>query len=192
MRCLSLRDLARPNSVLKVVFYNLLFFNKAVCFAIDRSNSTLLRNGDGCTSSADWLGHSINVEDCSGTINKLYRIEVLKHGMNVFEFLGNGVHPEYEYPVMQTPRRYSVGKPLTPYRFLQFTLQFSVDVGEGACTLVLAMLDVFPDGDLPNVHEGPLYTTDIASFRDIEFLARDLVLNCVLLRHSAGYRVAGK
>lgn len=119
MRYLSLLDLARPSSVLKVIFYNVLFFNIAACVAIHRSNSTLLRNGDGCTSSADWLGHSINVEDCSGTINRLYRIEVLKHGMNFFEFLGKGVDPEYELPVMQTPRRYSVGKPLAPYILLQ-------------------------------------------------------------------------
>ena len=118
MRYLSLLDLARPNSVLKVIFYNVLFFNIAACVAI-HPNSTLLQNGDGCTSSADWLGHSIDVEDCSGTINKLYKIEVLKHGMNVFEFLGKGVHPEYKLPVMQTPRRYSVGKPLARHIFLR-------------------------------------------------------------------------
>ena len=54
------------------------------------------------------------------------------------------------------------------------------------------MLDVFPDGDLPNAPKSPTYTTDIASFRDIELLARNVLLNCVVLRHSAGYRVAGK
>ena len=125
MRYITPIGLATLSPVLKVMFYNMIFFNIAACVAINQSNATLLRNGDGCTSSADWLGHSINDEDCSGTINKLYRIEVLKHGMNVFEFIGKGIQPEYKLPVMQTPRRYSVGKSLTIYRFLQFTLQLT-------------------------------------------------------------------
>ena len=120
MRCISLSSSARPSPVLKFIVYNVLFLNLAACVAVHRSNSTLLQNGDGCTSSTDWLGHSINDEDCHGTINKLYKIEVLRHGMNHFEFLGKGASPEYELPVMQTPRRYTIGEPLTPYKFTCF------------------------------------------------------------------------
>ena len=120
MRYISLLGLARPSPLLKVILFNILFLNIAASVAIHRGNSTLLRNGDGCTNSADWLGHSINDEDCHGTINILYRIEVLRHGMNHFEFLGKGASPEYTLPVMQTPRRYTLGKLLTPYKLLPF------------------------------------------------------------------------
>ena len=53
------------------------------------------------------------------------------------------------------------------------------------------MLDIFPDGELPIAPEGPLYDTDVASFRDIDLLANNINVQCVLLRHSAGYRVTG-
>lgn len=63
---------------------------------------------------------------------------------------------------------------------------------QGKCTLVLAMLDIFPEGDLPNAPRGPIYSTDVANFRDIELLANNINLHCVVFRHSAGYRVAGR
>ncbi|KAG7007613.1 hypothetical protein G7Y79_00009g027220 [Physcia stellaris] len=108
----------------------------------------------------------------------LYRVELLKHGMNKFEFLGRGARPEYELPTMQTPRRYTVA--------------LKTDPAQGQCTLIIAMLDIFPVGQLPNAPKGPTYGTDIASFRDIELLASNINLHCVVFRHSAGYRVAGE
>ena len=54
------------------------------------------------------------------------------------------------------------------------------------------MLDVIPDGDLPNAPKGPLYGTDVATFRDLKFYADNILLECVVMRHGAGYRVAGR
>ena len=63
---------------------------------------------------------------------------------------------------------------------------------QGRCTLVIAMLDVIPDGDLPNPPEGPLYGTDVATFRELKYSADNILLECVVMRHGAGYRVAGR
>lgn len=102
-----------------ITTYLCFLFHIVACAVAQRNNSTLLQNGEGCTISTDWLGHSLpNHEDCSATINKLYRIELLRHGMNKFEFIGKGASPEYKFPVMHTPRRYTVGKPETPTMIL--------------------------------------------------------------------------
>lgn len=65
-------------------------------------------------------------------------------------------------------------------------------MNQGKCTLVIAMLDVIPDGDLPNAPKGPLYSTDVATFRDLKYYADNVLLECVVMRHGAGYRVAGR
>ena len=162
------------------------------CAVIQRNETRVLQNDAGCTKSADWVGHALpNEEDCAATLSMLYRIELLKHGMNRFEFLGRGAHPEYKLPTMQTPRRYTVGMHL-PLFLCSGGLLLKTDSEQGKCTLVIAMLDVFPDGRLPNAPKGPTYGTDIASFRDIELLASNINLHCVVFRHSAGYRVAGR
>jgi len=62
----------------------------------------------------------------------------------------------------------------------------------GACTLVIAMLDVFEKRDLPNPPPGPLYDTDVATFRELSLSADSIDLSCVVLRHGAGYRIAGR
>lgn len=61
----------------------------------------------------------------------------------------------------------------------------------GDCTLVIAMLDVFGKGDLPNAPPGPLYDTDVATFRELSLGADSIDLSCVVLRHGGGYRIAG-
>lgn len=53
------------------------------------------------------------------------------------------------------------------------------------------MMEIFGKGDLPNAPKGPFYDTDVASFRDINIYATRVDLSCVVLRHSAGYHVAG-
>lgn len=63
-----------------------------------------------CTPSIDWVGDGFNIEDCRATIQRLYNIEVTKHGNTEFEFLLPGAFPYTGNPVMQTPRRYSVGQ----------------------------------------------------------------------------------
>ncbi len=53
------------------------------------------------------------------------------------------------------------------------------------------MLDIFGEGDLPNPPPGPLYDTDVATFREISLYADSIDLSCVVLRHGGGYRIAG-
>lgn len=63
-----------------------------------------------CTTSIDWVGDGFNNEDCRATVQRLYNVEVTKHGKTMFEFLLPGATPYSSNPVMQTPRRYSVGQ----------------------------------------------------------------------------------
>ena len=63
-----------------------------------------------CTHSIDWRGDGFNTENCLAAIQRLYNVEVTKHGNTEFEFLLPGAIPYTSNPVMQTPRRYSVGQ----------------------------------------------------------------------------------
>ena len=63
-----------------------------------------------CTASIDWVGDGFNAEDCRAAIQRLYNVEVTKHGNTEFEFLLAGAVPYTSNPVMKTPRRYSVGQ----------------------------------------------------------------------------------
>ncbi|KAL8826604.1 MAG: hypothetical protein Q9191_003699 [Dirinaria sp. TL-2023a] len=139
--------------------------------AIQTSNATQLKApADGCSDSPDWLGLKLVKDDCVGTVNKLYNIEVLEHGRKRYEFLGIGAEAEFKLPKMKTPRRYTVG----------------------ACTLVLAMMDIFKPGELPNQPKGPFYETDIATYSDLHFAALNVELHCVVLRHGGGYGAVGR
>lgn len=63
-----------------------------------------------CTASIDWVGDGFNQEDCRAAIQRLYNVEVTKHGNTEFEFLLPGAIPYTSNPVMPTPRRYIVGQ----------------------------------------------------------------------------------
>lgn len=63
-----------------------------------------------CTASVDWVGDGFNDENCRAAIQRLYNVEVTKHGQTLFEFLLPGAVPSTSNPVMQTPRRYTVGE----------------------------------------------------------------------------------
>ena len=63
-----------------------------------------------CTASIEWRGDGFNDEYCRAAIQRLYNIEVTKHGNTEFEFLLPGAIPYTSNPVMQTPRRYRVGQ----------------------------------------------------------------------------------
>ena len=62
-----------------------------------------------CTASIDWLGDQFNIEQCRAAVQRLYNVEVTKHGNTDFEFLLPGAIPYSSNPVMPTPRRYTVG-----------------------------------------------------------------------------------
>ena len=63
-----------------------------------------------CTASIDWVGDQFNLEQCRAAIQRLYNVEVTKHGNTDFEFLSPGAIPYTSNPVMHTPRRYKVGQ----------------------------------------------------------------------------------
>ena len=63
-----------------------------------------------CTASSEWLGDGFNKEHCLAAIQRLYNVEVTKHGSTEFEFLLPGAVPYTSNPVMQTPRRYTYGQ----------------------------------------------------------------------------------
>ena len=112
MAYLSLSRSTSRCSLHTIFIFLCLLLRLGHCAVIQRNQTRILRDDVGCTKSTAWVGHALpNEEDCAATLSMLYRIELLKHGMNRFEFLGRGARPEYELPTMQTPRRYTVGKP---------------------------------------------------------------------------------
>ena len=64
----------------------------------------------GCTGSIDWLGDGYSNSDCVAVVQRLYFVEVAKHSNRQFEFIRPGATNRTDLPVMQTPRRYTVGQ----------------------------------------------------------------------------------
>ena len=63
----------------------------------------------GCTDSMDWVGDGYKNEDCRAVIQRLFFVEVTKHGSSQFEFVLPGAENKTDKPIMRTPRRYVVG-----------------------------------------------------------------------------------
>jgi hypothetical protein len=79
--------------------------------AIRQMNVTSLAHSDAeCTTSKDWLGYQLVAEDCNGAVNRLRNVEVSRHWLEQYEFLGIGAEPVTKFKTMQTPRRYTVRK----------------------------------------------------------------------------------
>lgn len=126
-----------------------------------------------CTASVDWRGDGFNREDCRAAVQRLYNVEVTKHGSKEFEFLLPGAIPYTSNPVMQTPRRYSVGK----------------------CTLAIVMLEFFPHGSLPgqDPFSPHIYAdTDVASFQDLWLAADFIEICCLQSQHTPGWALVGE
>jgi len=79
--------------------------------AIRQINVTSLAYSDAeCTTSKDWLGYQLVAEDCNGAVNRLRNVEVSRHWLEQYEFLGIGAEPVTKFKTMKTPRRYTVRK----------------------------------------------------------------------------------
>lgn len=63
-----------------------------------------------CTSDSDWTGDGYDNNDCRAAIQRLYFVEVIKYGKQKFEFVLPGATKQTDYPIMHTPRRYTVGE----------------------------------------------------------------------------------
>lgn len=77
--------------------------------AIRQANVTSLAYADAeCSTSGEWVGHRLVAEDCNGAVNKLRNVEVSRHWLEQYEFLGIGAEAVTKYRTMRTPRRYTV------------------------------------------------------------------------------------
>ena len=145
-----------------------------------------------CTASTDWVGDQFNDEQCRAAIQRLYNVEVTKHGNTEYEFLLPGAIPYTSNPVMRTPRKYTVGQSC----FDPDGICVGADEDwSGKCTLAIVMLGFFPRGSLPGQdHFSPqIYAdTDVASFQDL-WLAADLIETCCLQpQHIPGWALVGE
>ncbi|KAI4173805.1 MAG: hypothetical protein LQ346_008348 [Caloplaca aetnensis] len=147
-----------------------------------------------CTGSFNWLSPHLNPSDCVAAIGKLWKSDVARYGNHELEFVGartrarTGLHP------MLTPRRYTAGKssPQRPKRNqATFAPMLTNHNPAGTCTVVIAMLDIFPLGDLPEPPRPPFTPTDITSFHDLYQAATSVQLNCVTWLKQAGYQQEG-
>lgn len=145
-----------------------------------------------CTGSFDWLGPVMNASDCVAAIGKLWDTDVAQYGHRDLEFIGKaGIRRTRLRPV-QTPRRYTAGKARP-----EGSCERGVDHADwmlfaGTCTLVIAMLDLFPLMDLPEPPKPPFRPSDVSSFRDTYEAATSVHLNCVRWLRQAGYQQEGK
>ena len=63
----------------------------------------------------------------------------------------------------------------------------------GTCTLMIAMLNLFPPRDLPDPPRGPpLMSSDVSTFYDLHESAIKVFQTCVNWLHQVGYQDVGK
>ncbi|KAL8898888.1 MAG: hypothetical protein Q9207_006474 [Kuettlingeria erythrocarpa] len=58
----------------------------------------------------------------------------------------------------------------------------------GTCTVVIAMLGIFPPVDLPDPPRHPFTPTDVTNFHNLYQAAKSVHLNCVTWLKQAGYQ----
>ena len=83
--------------------------------AINTTSSTNLSAIDTnfCTDDGTWTGTGTRKTDCMAAVQRLYDVEVKKHGDEDFEFLSVAAWAKgavSSIPPMQTPRKYAVGE----------------------------------------------------------------------------------
>ncbi|KAL9020071.1 MAG: hypothetical protein Q9185_002685 [Variospora sp. 1 TL-2023] len=111
----------------------------------------------------------MDAADCAAAIEKMGRSDGARYGGRQFEFVGRSGVRKTPLPPMHTPRRYTAG----------------------TCTVVIAMLNIFPEADLPDPPKNPLGSSDVTTFHDL-YLAADSVLHhCVAWLQQAGYQQEG-
>lgn len=143
-----------------------------------------------CTTSIDWVGDGFNIEDCRATVQRLYNDEVTKHGNTKFEFLLPGAVPYTSNPVMQTPRRYSVGQ-----SWIDLEEKCAGADSSGKCTLAIVMLDTFLHGSLPgqDPFSPHVYAdTDLASFETLWLAADFIEICCLQSQRTPGWALVGE
>ncbi|KAL8924517.1 MAG: hypothetical protein Q9208_003992 [Pyrenodesmia sp. 3 TL-2023] len=122
-----------------------------------------------CTGSFNWLSPKLNPLDCAAAIRKLWETDVVRYGNRELEFFGTRTRPRTGLRAMVTPRRYIAG----------------------TCTVVIAMLDIFPPSDLPEPPRPPFWPSDITSFHELYQAATSVHLNCLTWLKQAGYQQEG-
>ena len=124
-----------------------------------------------CADSIDWTGNGYFEGDCVDAIAKLQHTDFAEHGEIAFEFLAPGARPVYGFPPVQTPRRYR----------------------HASCTVVIAMLNTFQPGLLPEEPPRlPYGYSDVASFADLWSAVRAVDHLCVGTHESLGWAMEGK
>lgn len=145
-----------------------------------------------CTGSFDWLSPKFESSDCTAAITKFYRLDVARHGTRELEFVGPSGVFKTNLPKIRTPRRYTVGRPLNPNTPEKRSETDCEGLPIGSCTLVIAMLDVFPRMDLPDPPPTPSRLSDVSNFYDLHQAAMRVQSTCVQWIHQAGYLDLGR
>lgn len=140
-----------------------------------------------CTGSFDWLSPQMLAADCAAAIEKLRRSDRAWHGSRDFEFIGKSGR-KTTLLHMRTPRRYTAGELIC----LCLEIAMLGLICAGTCTLVIAMLNLFPEADLPDPPKHFLGSSDVTSFEDLYLAAISVQDNCVAWLHQAGYQQEGK
>ncbi|KAL8971978.1 MAG: hypothetical protein Q9197_002994 [Variospora fuerteventurae] len=140
-----------------------------------------------CTGSYDWLSPRMDAADCAAAIEKIGRSDGARYGNRQFEFVGRSGVRKTPLPPMHTPRRYTAGE----------IKDVCLEVAKprltcaGTCTVVIAMLNIFPEADLPDPPKNPLGSSDVTTFHDLYLAADNVLHHCVTWLQQAGYQQEG-
>lgn len=138
-----------------------------------RQSFSLIKNlTDGpprCTHSPQWTSPSFDASDCWPALERFITVNVTRYGAQDFEFLGPSAIPSHTISTVQTP----------------------IKVTHESCTMVIAMLDSFPQGTLPGGSPQQYPPTDITSYSAIRFTAFGLMQECTIRRELPGWSPTG-
>ncbi|KAI4287496.1 MAG: hypothetical protein L6R35_003244 [Caloplaca aegaea] len=130
----------------------------------------------------------MDAADCAAAIEKIERSDGARYGGRQFEFVGRSGVRKTPLPLMHTPRRYTAGE-IKDVCFEEAKPRLTC---AGTCTVVIAMLKIFPEADLPDPPKNPLGSSDVTTFHDLYLAADSVHHHCVEWLQQAGYQQEGK
>ena len=140
---------------------------------VQASQNISFRAEGDCIPWHDWIGNGYVASDCHEAIRRFIYDEGFSMDREL-EFLAPLAQPQHTLPIIQTPRRYTVGKlSLSSLPSLQGIQHYAE-----SCSFVIDMITAFP-GALPGLVPRSYYPTDTSNSPNIRDAVGKIEDRCI-------------
>ena len=128
------------------------------------------------SSFAEWYQPSQKFDngDCAKALELFYTDYTRDHEGIKYEFLASGVTPVHEIPTQRVPLKVAHGT--SKYGYLCLVGRLTLELG--TCYVVIAMRNMFVEGELPGETPTTSAGSDISSFTELYQNALDVYAKC--------------